>query len=113
MAHSWRLHAWSFVYTKRRLVYGFVRLQYFLVLTLHFLDRGLVKETMGRGRGKGRGGGGEREDQYGGGFGSQDREEHFSAGRGGRSGSGGSFTGGGEAGGLFIDTRKDLKASSQ
>lgn len=54
---------------------------------------------MGRGRGKGRGGGEEREDQYGGGFGSQDREEHFSAGRGGKSGGGGGMTGGGEAGG--------------
>lgn len=53
---------------------------------------------MGRGRGKGRGGGEEREDQYGGGFGSQDRGEHFSAGRGAKSGSGGGFTGGGEAG---------------
>ncbi len=52
---------------------------------------------MGRGRGKGRGSGEEREDQYGGGFGSQDREEHFSAGRGGKSGGGG-MTGGGEAG---------------
>lgn len=61
---------------------------------------------MGRGRGKGRGGGGEREDQYGGGFGSQDREEHFSAGQGAKSGSGGGFTGGGEAGAVFIHTRK-------
>ncbi len=53
---------------------------------------------MGRGREKGRGGGEEREDQYGGGFGSQDREEHFSAGRGGKSGGGSGMTGGGEAG---------------
>ena len=36
VAHSWRLHAWSFVYTKRRLVYGVVRLQYFLVLGTAF-----------------------------------------------------------------------------
>ncbi|KAL3135762.1 hypothetical protein ABBQ32_007325 [Trebouxia sp. C0010 RCD-2024] len=55
---------------------------------------------MGRGRGRGRGGGGgEREDQYGGGFGSQDRQEHFNVGQGSKSGSGGGFTGGGEAGG--------------
>lgn len=57
---------------------------------------------MGRGRGRGRGGGaGEREDQYGGGFGSQDRQEHFNAGQGSKSGSGGGFTGGGEAGNVL------------
>ena len=67
---------------------------------------------MGRGKGKRRGGGEEREDQYGGGFGSQDREEHFSAGRGGKSGSGGGFTGGGEAGEGFTHVRQCISAST-